>query len=73
MSAPGDCDDGEVGGMNGSGRGNRNTHQTPFIPRKIPDTRFYQRMSPHKGQIAAGRIKSIEKSNDITGNRTRVL
>jgi hypothetical protein len=29
LTAPGDCDDGEVGGMNGFGRGNRSTRRTP--------------------------------------------
>jgi hypothetical protein len=29
LTAPGDCDDGEVGGMNGFGRGNQSTHRKP--------------------------------------------
>jgi hypothetical protein len=40
LNVPGDCDDGEVGGMNGFGRGNRNTRRkpspTPLYPLKIP-------------------------------------
>jgi hypothetical protein len=29
LTVPGDCDDGEVGGMNGFGRGNRSTRRKP--------------------------------------------
>jgi hypothetical protein len=40
VSAPGDCEDGEVGGMNGFGRGNRSTLRkpapTPLCPPQIP-------------------------------------
>jgi hypothetical protein len=40
VSAPGDCEDGEVGGMNGFGRGNRSTRRkpapTPLSPQQIP-------------------------------------
>jgi hypothetical protein len=42
LTAPGDCDDddGEVGGINGLGRGNRNTQRkpapTPFCAPQIP-------------------------------------
>jgi hypothetical protein len=40
LVAPGDCDDGEVGGMNDSVRGNRSTGRkptpTPFCPPQIP-------------------------------------
>jgi hypothetical protein len=43
-----------------------------FTPRKIPGTHFCQRMSRPQGHSAAGRIRSIEKCNDI-GNRTRHL
>jgi hypothetical protein len=36
VPAPGDCEDGEVGGMNGFGMGNRSTRRkpapTPFCP-----------------------------------------
>jgi hypothetical protein len=39
LTAPGDCDDGEVGGMNGFGRGNRSTRRktvpTPLCPPQI--------------------------------------
>jgi hypothetical protein len=39
VPAPGDCDDGEVGGMNGFGRGNRSTRKkpapTPLYPPQI--------------------------------------
>jgi hypothetical protein len=40
LTAPGDCDDGEVGGMNGCGRGNRSIRRksapTPLCPPQIP-------------------------------------
>jgi hypothetical protein len=41
------------------------TRRPPFTPRKIPGTNFYQRLSRPQGHSAAGRIRSIEKSNDI--------
>jgi hypothetical protein len=31
LTAPGDCDDGEVGGMNGLGRGNLSTRRKPAL------------------------------------------
>jgi hypothetical protein len=39
LSAPGDCDgDGEVGGMNGFGRGNRSTRRKPVHHKShLPD------------------------------------
>jgi hypothetical protein len=43
LTAPGDCDDGEVGEMNGFGRGNRSTRRkpapTPLRPPQIPLSR----------------------------------
>jgi hypothetical protein len=40
LTAPGDCDDGEVGGMKGFGRGNRSTQRKlapmPICPPQIP-------------------------------------
>jgi hypothetical protein len=40
VSAPGDCEDGEVGGMNGFGRGNQSTLRKPapmpLCPPQIP-------------------------------------
>jgi hypothetical protein len=44
----------------------------PLPPRMIPGTHFCYRLSRPQGHSAAGRIRSIEKSNDI-GNRTRDL
>jgi hypothetical protein len=44
-----------------------------FASRKIPGTHFCQRLSRLQGHIAAGRIRSIEKSNDLIGNLTRYL
>jgi hypothetical protein len=41
--------------------------------RKIPGTHFCQRLNRLQGQSAAGMIKSIEKSSDLTGNETRDL
>jgi hypothetical protein len=40
-------------------------------PRKIPGTQFCQRLSRPQGHSAAGRIRSIEKSNDLIGIRSR--
>jgi hypothetical protein len=44
----------------------------PLPPRKIPGTHFCLRLSRPQGHGAPGRIRSIEKSNDV-GNRTRDL
>jgi hypothetical protein len=49
------------------------TRRPSFTPTKIPGTHFYQRLSRTQGHSAAGRITSIEKSNDLIGNRTRDL
>jgi hypothetical protein len=49
------------------------TRRPPFTPRKIPGTHFCQRLSWPQGHSVAGRIRSIEKSNDLFGNRTRYL
>jgi hypothetical protein len=45
----------------------------PFTPTKIPGTHFCQRLSRPQGHIAAGRVKSTEKSNGLIVNRTRDL
>jgi hypothetical protein len=50
----------------------------PYAPaalysRKIPGTHFSYRLSRPQGHSAAGRIRSIEKSGDLIGNRTRCL
>jgi hypothetical protein len=45
----------------------------PFMHRKIPGTHFLYRLSWPQGHSAAGRITSIEKSNDFIRNRTRNL
>jgi hypothetical protein len=42
-------------------------------PGKIPDTRLCQRLSLPQGHNTAGRIRSIEKSSDLIGNRIRYL
>jgi hypothetical protein len=49
------------------------THRPPFTPRTNPGIRFCQRLSRPQGCSAAERIGSIEKSNDLIGNRTRDL
>jgi hypothetical protein len=46
------------------------TRWPPFAPRKIPGTHFCQRLSRPQGHSATGRIRSIEKSSDLTGIRT---
>jgi hypothetical protein len=42
-------------------------------PTKIPGTYFSYRLSRPQGHSAAGRIRLIEKSNYLIGNRTRDL
>jgi hypothetical protein len=42
-----------------------------FTPRKIPGTHFCSGLSRYQDYSAAGRIRSIKKSNDLIGNRTR--
>jgi hypothetical protein len=41
------------------------TRRPVFTPRKIPGTHFCQRLSRPQALIAAGRIRSIEKSSDF--------
>jgi hypothetical protein len=45
----------------------------PFTPRKSPGTHLCSRPSRPQGHSAAGRIRSVEKSNDLIGARTRDL
>jgi hypothetical protein len=47
--------------------------QPLFTPRKILGTHFRWRFSRLQDHSAAGRIRSIEKFNDLIGNRTRAL
>jgi hypothetical protein len=49
------------------------TRRPTFTPRKIPGNNFCQKLSRPQGHSAAGRVRSIEKSNDLVGNRTRDL
>jgi hypothetical protein len=49
------------------------TRQPFFTPRKIPGTHFYYRLSQPQGHSVVRRIRSIEKTNDPVGNRTRDL
>jgi hypothetical protein len=49
------------------------TRRPPFTPRKASGTHFCYRLSWPQGHSAAGRIRSIEKSNDLIGIRTRDL
>jgi hypothetical protein len=46
---------------------------TLYSPRKIPVTHFCWRFSRLQGRSAGGRIRSIEKSNDLIEIRTRDL
>jgi hypothetical protein len=43
------------------------------LPRKIPGTHFCQRLSRPQGHSEAGRIRSVEESNDFNASRTRDL
>jgi hypothetical protein len=49
------------------------TRRPPSTPRKIPGTHFCLRLSRPQGHSAAGRIRSIKKSNYHIGNRIRDL
>jgi hypothetical protein len=49
------------------------TRRPPFTPRKIPGTHFSSRLNPPQGHSADGKIISTEKSNDLIGNRIRVI
>jgi hypothetical protein len=57
-------DGGEVVGLN---------LRPPVTPRKIPGTHFCWRLSRPQGHSVAGRIRSIEKCNELIGSRTRSL
>jgi hypothetical protein len=46
------------------------TRRPPFALRKISGTHFCYRLSRPQGHSAAGKIRSIEKSNDLIGIRT---
>jgi hypothetical protein len=48
------------------------TGQTLFQS-NIPGTHFFYRLSKPQDHSTAGRITSIEESNDLIGNRTRDL
>jgi hypothetical protein len=56
LTAPGDCDDGEVGGMNGFGRGSRSTRRkpapTPFYPPQIPLDRPGREPGPQRWEAS---------------------
>jgi hypothetical protein len=45
----------------------------PFTPRNIPGAYFCRRLSRLKCRNGAGRIRSVEKSNDLMGTRNHDL
>ena len=49
------------------------THRPPLPPGNIPGTHFCYGLSQPQGHSAAGRIMSMEKSNNTIGNQTRDL
>ena len=49
------------------------THRPPLPPGKIPGTNSYQRLSRPQEPSAAGRIKSMQNSEDPVRNQTRDL
>jgi hypothetical protein len=55
-TAPDDCDDGEVGGMNGCGRGNQSTRRKPaptqFCPPQIPLARLVREPGPPRWEAS---------------------
>jgi predicted RNA binding protein YcfA (HicA-like mRNA interferase family) len=42
----------------------------PLHPRKISGTHLYKRLSRLQDNVAAGRVRSIEKSSDLIGTRS---
>jgi hypothetical protein len=56
LTAPGECDDDEVGGMNGFGRGNRSTRRkpapTPLCPPQIPLARPGRESGPPRWEAS---------------------
>jgi hypothetical protein len=48
-------------------------HMPCFTSMKIPATHFCSRLGQPQSHSVAGRIRSIEKSSDLIGNRTYVL
>jgi hypothetical protein len=54
-------------------RGYQTYAPATFTPRKIPDIHFCYRLSRLQGHSVTGTIRSVEKSNDIFGNRTHDL
>jgi hypothetical protein len=51
----------------------RLTHRPLFTPQEDPWYSFLLEAESTPGHSAAGRIRSTEKANDLTGNRTRDL
>jgi hypothetical protein len=49
------------------------TSWPPFTDREIPSTHFFLRQSRFRRHILAGRIRLIEKSNNLIGNYTHDL
>jgi hypothetical protein len=49
------------------------THRPPFTAKKIPGTYFCQSLSRPQNHSEAKRIRTIKKSNDLIGTRTRDL
>jgi hypothetical protein len=47
------------------------TGRPPFAPRKIPGTHFCQRLRRPQSNGLAGRIRQIQNSSGLIGNRTR--
>jgi hypothetical protein len=45
-------------------------HRPPLTHRKIPDTYFCYGLSRSQGHSAAGRFRTVEKSNGLFGSRT---
>jgi hypothetical protein len=56
LTVPGDCDDGELGGMNGFDRGNRSTRRKPspmpLCPPQIPLVRFGREHGPPRWEAS---------------------
>jgi hypothetical protein len=49
------------------------THWAPFTPRKTRGINFYNRLSQNQLHSEAGRIRSIEKSNNLSGKMNLMM
>jgi hypothetical protein len=67
LTAPGDCDDAEVGGMNGFGKGNRSTRREPapkpLCPPQIPLARAGLEPGPPRWEASGLTASAMARPN----------